>query len=55
MQISILQDSTSGTSVYVETQTPTTNANGLVSIELGGGTVISGNFSTINWLKDHIL
>lgn len=51
MQISILQDSTSGTSVYVETQTPTTNANGLVSIELGGGTVISGNFSTINWAK----
>jgi hypothetical protein len=49
MQISILQGSVSGTAVYVETQTPTTNANGLVSIELGGGTVVSGNFSTINW------
>ena len=49
MQISILQGSTSGTAVYVETQTPTTNANGLVSIELGGGTLVSGNFSTINW------
>jgi len=49
MQISLLQGSPSGTAVFVETQSPTTNANGLVSIELGGGTVVSGNFSTINW------
>lgn len=28
MQISILQNSTDGTAIYVETQTPTTNANG---------------------------
>lgn len=49
MQISILQGTASGTAVYVETQTPTTNANGLVSIEIGGGTVVSGAFSTINW------
>lgn len=49
MQISILQGSTSGTAVYVETQTPTTNANGLISIEIGGGVSISGNFATINW------
>jgi len=49
MQLSILQGSTSGTAVYVETQTPTTNTNGLVSIEIGGGVVVSGNFSSINW------
>ena len=49
MQISILQGSASGTAVYVETQTPTTNANGLVSIEIGGGTVVNGNFATIDW------
>jgi len=49
MQISILQGSASGTAVYVETQSPTTDANGLVNIELGGGTVVSVNFSTINW------
>ena len=49
MQISILQGSSTGTAVYVETQTPSTNANGLVSIEIGGGTIVSGNFSTINW------
>ena len=49
MQISVLQGSSTGTAVYVETQTPSTNANGLVSVEIGSGTVVSGNFSTINW------
>lgn len=49
MQISILQGFASGTAVYVETQTPTTNANGLVNIEIGNGTVVSGDFTTINW------
>ena len=32
MQLSILQGSVTGTAVYIETQTPTTNINGLVSI-----------------------
>ena len=49
MRISILQGSTTGTPVYVETQTPTTNANGLATIEVGGGTVITGTFVGINW------
>ena len=49
MQISILQGSASGTAVYVETQEPSTNANGLVSIEIGTGTVESGDFTTIDW------
>lgn len=49
MQISILQGSASGSAVYVETQTPSTNANGLVSFEIGAGTVVSGDFSTIDW------
>jgi hypothetical protein len=48
MQISIVQGSANGTAVYVETQTPTTNANGLVSFEIGTGTT-SDNFSSINW------
>jgi hypothetical protein len=30
MKISILQNSPTGNAVYVETQTPTTNTNGLV-------------------------
>ena len=49
MQVSILQGSVSGTAVYVETQTPTSNANGLVSIEIGAGTVVSGTFASIDW------
>ncbi|MDC3312407.1 DUF1566 domain-containing protein [Flavobacteriaceae bacterium] len=49
MQISILQGSASGTAVYEETQTPTTNTNGLVSLEIGSGTVVSGDFTTIDW------
>jgi hypothetical protein len=49
MRISILQTSPSGSAVYIETQAPTTNANGLVSIEIGGGTVVSGNFANIDW------
>jgi len=45
MKISILQGSVTGTIVYTETQTPITNANGLVSIEIGGG----ASFDAINW------
>jgi hypothetical protein len=48
MQISILQGSTSGTAVYTETQIPTTNVNGLVTLEIGTGTT-SDNFSAIDW------
>ena len=49
MQISILQGSSTGTAVYVETQTPSTNANGLVSLEIGTGIPLTGTFAGINW------
>lgn len=49
MKISLLQGSATGTNVYSELHFPSTNSNGLVSIEIGGGTVVSGNFATINW------
>jgi uncharacterized protein (TIGR02145 family) len=49
MRVSILQGSANAPSVYVETHTPTTNANGLVSLAVGGGTVISGSMGTIDW------
>lgn len=49
MRISILQDSPTGTSVYTETQSTTSNSNGLVTVEIGSGTVISGTFASIDW------
>ncbi len=48
MRISILQNTTTGTAVYVETHTPTSNENGLISIEVGTGST-SDDFSTIDW------
>jgi hypothetical protein len=49
IRISILQGSNVGPSVYTETHTPTTNANGLVSLQIGGGTIVLGTFTSINW------
>jgi hypothetical protein len=45
LQISILQGSADGLAVYTEIQTPATNANGLVSLEIGGAT----GFDAIDW------
>ncbi len=49
VQISILQETADGTEVYIETQTPETNANGLISIEIGSGTIVNGDFAAIDW------
>ncbi|PKP20608.1 MAG: hypothetical protein CVU05_08670 [Bacteroidetes bacterium HGW-Bacteroidetes-21] len=48
LRVSIQQGSTF-TSVYVETHATTTNAFGLFNLEIGNGTVESGDFSTIDW------
>ena len=48
-RINILQGSANGTSVYQETHQKTTNAYGQVTLTIGAGSVVSGNFSTINW------
>ena len=49
LRISILQGNINGNSVYTETHSPLTNANGLINIEIGLGSVVSGTFSSINW------
>jgi hypothetical protein len=49
MRISILKGTATGASVYTETHTKTSNANGLITLEIGGGTAASGNFNLINW------
>ena len=49
IRISIRQASASGTIVFQEEHTPTTNSNGLASLEIGAGTLVTGSFSTIDW------
>ena len=49
MRMTIQQGSIGGTTVYEETFAPTTNAYGLVNLEIGSGTVVSGDFTTIDW------
>ena len=47
-RVKILQGSPSGPSIYTEYFTPTTNAYGLVNLEIGTG-ASSYDFSAINW------
>lgn len=49
IRASILQGSPAGAAVYSERLTGNTNANGLLTLELGSGTVLTGTFNTINW------
>ena len=49
IQISILQSSATGTTVYQEDHSPSTNLNGLVSLHIGTGNTTSGTFSAIDW------
>ncbi|MCX6269833.1 MAG: hypothetical protein NTU44_01190 [Bacteroidetes bacterium] len=48
-RISLLQGSITGSSVYTEIHTATSNAFGLVNLGIGDGMVESGDFSLINW------
>ena len=48
-KITILSGSISGTPVYSEAHLKTTDAIGLVSLQIGTGTVSSGVFSSIDW------
>jgi len=51
MSVSILLGSETGTEVYKEIYNPNpqTNANGLVTIEIGGGIPLTGTFAGIDW------
>jgi len=49
VQVTIEQGTAGGAAVYVETFTPTTNANGLVTLEIGTGNIVSGDITTIDW------
>ncbi|MFT4696186.1 MAG: hypothetical protein ACI8RY_001357 [Urechidicola sp.] len=49
VRLSVVQGTPTGTTVYSETHSATSNVNGLISVEIGGGTTVSGTFSTITW------
>lgn len=51
LRISIHSTTSTGTVVYQERQTATTNNVGLVSFNIGLGTALSGTFSSINWVS----
>ena len=49
IRLSILKGSLTGTLVYVEKHTKTTDSYGLFTLQIGRGTVQSGIFDNINW------
>lgn len=49
LRFSIVTGTAGGASVYTEIQSATTNAFGLASVKIGGGTVVSGTFADIDW------
>lgn len=49
LRISVHDGSATGTVVYKETHTAATNAFGVFSISVGGGTIVNGIFSSIDW------
>ena len=51
MRLSILQGSADGEALYVETHFAATNANGLMTVEVGSGKVQQGTFEDINWAQ----
>ncbi|WEK70611.1 MAG: hypothetical protein P0Y62_03440 [Candidatus Chryseobacterium colombiense] len=51
VRISILKTSPAGTEIYKETFSPNplTSSSGLLSLEIGSGTPVTGTFSSIDW------
>lgn len=47
--LDILQGSVTGTAIYSETHSATTDSYGLINLELGNGTATIGTMSAINW------
>jgi hypothetical protein len=49
LRISILSGSPTGISLYCETFAQTTTSLGLLNLQIGTGTIVSGSFPTIDW------
>ena len=52
VRFSILDSVATGTTVYQETHSTTTNSVGLFNVNVGMGTAVTGTFSVINWGKN---
>ncbi len=49
VRVSILESAADGDAVYCETHLNNTNATGLLTLEVGGGTATDGDFASIDW------
>jgi len=49
VRTSILQGSVSGSTVYTEVQTDSVNSSGLINLQIGMGSPVSGLFNAIDW------
>jgi len=49
VRVNILQGTATGNAVYSETHVVSSNANGLVTINIGDGSVLHGSFANIDW------
>jgi hypothetical protein len=53
VRLSILKNNASGISVYTETHAVTTSNLGIINLEIGKGTAVSGNMQNIAWGSDN--
>jgi uncharacterized protein (TIGR02145 family) len=49
LKLSVLDSSSTGAAAYVETHSTPTNGSGLFSLQIGGGTAVTGSFDGIPW------
>ncbi len=49
LKLSVLDSSSSGAAAYMETHSTPTNGSGLFSLQIGGGTAVTGTFDSIPW------
>ncbi len=52
LRISIIKGSAYGSAIYTESHNATTNSLGLINLEIGTGSFITGSFSNIDWGAD---
>lgn len=52
VKVTILSGSATGTEVYSETHSATTNVYGMLNFQIGAGTGVTGDISTIDWGSD---